>query len=67
MSLATRAPPATGSEPPSQKSFCTSTTISARFMDWRLLNRGRVCQRRPTRVAAPVSKTVLMTGSPRES
>ena len=32
MSLATRAPPATGSEPPSQKSFCTSTTISARFM-----------------------------------
>src|SRR3954454_5959761 len=32
MSLATSAPPATGSEPPSQKSFCTSTTISPRFM-----------------------------------
>ena len=32
MSLATRAPPSTGSEPPSQKSFCTSTTISARVM-----------------------------------
>src|SRR5689334_20483813 len=26
---ATAAPPATASEPPSQKSFCTSTTISA--------------------------------------
>src|SRR5436305_11490634 len=32
MSLATRAPPATGSEPPSQKSFCRSTTISARVI-----------------------------------
>ena len=32
MSAATRAPPGTGSEPPSQKSFCTSVTISARFM-----------------------------------
>src|SRR3954453_23117539 len=30
MAAATAAPPATGSEPPSQKSFCTSTTISAR-------------------------------------
>src|SRR5438445_12541798 len=28
-SAATAAPPVTGSEPPSQKSFCTSTTISA--------------------------------------
>ena len=28
---ATWAPPATGSDPPSQKSFCTSTTISARL------------------------------------
>lgn len=32
MSCATWAPPATGSDPPSQKSFWTSTTISARFM-----------------------------------
>ncbi len=32
MSLATRAPPSTGSDPPSQKSFCTSTTTSARVM-----------------------------------
>src|SRR5688572_22909215 len=32
MSWATCAPPVTGSEPPSQKSFWTSTTISARFM-----------------------------------
>src|SRR5262245_64428749 len=32
MSAATCAPPVTGSEPPSQKSFCTSTTISALFM-----------------------------------
>jgi len=32
MSLATRAPPATASDPPSQKSFCTSTTISALFV-----------------------------------
>ena len=31
MSLATRAPPVTGSEPPSQKSFWTSTTIRARW------------------------------------
>src|SRR4051794_37316807 len=37
MSLATWAPPVTGREPPSQKSFCTSTTISARFMRGRLL------------------------------
>src|SRR4051812_2025135 len=29
VSAATAAPPATGQEPPSQKSFCTSTTISA--------------------------------------
>jgi hypothetical protein len=29
---ATAAPPATASEPPSQKSFCTSTTISALAM-----------------------------------
>ena len=28
---ATSAPPATAREPPSQKSFCTSTTISARI------------------------------------
>jgi hypothetical protein len=26
---ATRAPPVTANEPPSQKSFCTSTTITA--------------------------------------
>src|SRR3954449_11021739 len=32
MSLATWAPPVTGSDPPSQKSFCTSTTMSACFM-----------------------------------
>ena len=32
MAAATAAPPATGSEPPSQKSFCTSTTISALAM-----------------------------------
>ena len=32
MSCATLAPPLTGSDPPSQKSFWTSTTISARFM-----------------------------------
>src|SRR3954464_2783189 len=32
MSLATRAPPATASEPPSQKSFWTSTTRSPRVM-----------------------------------
>ena len=30
IAAATAAPPATASEPPSQKSFCTSTTISAR-------------------------------------
>src|SRR5688500_12153543 len=32
MAAATAAPPATASEPPSQKSFCTSTTISALVM-----------------------------------
>src|SRR4051794_14611265 len=32
MPAATAAPPETGSEPPSQKSFCTSTMISARDM-----------------------------------
>ena len=30
MERATAAPPATASEPPSQKSFCTSTMMSAR-------------------------------------
>src|SRR5688572_11806562 len=32
MAAATAAPPVTASEPPSQKSFCTSTTISALVM-----------------------------------
>src|SRR5579875_3559061 len=32
MPAATAAPPETASEPPSQKSFCTSTTIRARVM-----------------------------------
>src|SRR3954469_595045 len=41
MSCAACAPPVTGSEPPSQKSFCTSTTISARFMLARLAARRR--------------------------
>src|SRR5208282_4184987 len=31
MARATAAPPVTASEPPSQKSFCTSTMISARI------------------------------------
>src|ERR1700712_545923 len=37
MSLATWAPPVTGSDPPSQKSFWTSTTMRACFMGRRLL------------------------------
>src|SRR5687768_5126241 len=32
MSWAAWAPPVTASDPPSQKSFCTSRTMSARFM-----------------------------------
>src|SRR4051812_43905999 len=51
MSLATRAPPATGSDPPSQKSFCTSTTIRALDMDRGYRARASLEERRDDRFA----------------
>src|SRR6201992_1860548 len=72
MAWATAAPPLTASEPPSQKSFWTSTTISARMGltvssgHWRRdESAGLLASHRPLPAAHPARRPVRLRSRPR--